>query len=84
MEPTDEVLSTFVPPPAWKNIPKYKDGVYTRENFPKLADMERFQVWMRVAGLPNFRKLYGQNKNGNLQKGRYLINIIDSKYMKLN
>jgi len=75
---TDEQISSFVPPPNWKkSFPKFANG-YTRENFPKLADMERFQVWMRVAGLPNFRKLYGQNKNTDLVKGRYAINITDT------
>ncbi|ORX43280.1 transcription regulator [Piromyces finnis] len=74
---TDEELKNLIPPPNWKkDFPQYKNG-YTRENFPRLADMERFQVWMRVAGLPNFRKLYGQNKNGSLPKGRYSIQIID-------
>jgi len=77
MQVTDEELKSIVPPPNWqKDFPQYKDG-YTRENFPKLADMERFQVWMRVAGLPNFRKLYGQNKDMNIVKGNYTIEVID-------
>jgi len=78
---TDEQLSSLVPPKNWQeHFPQYKNG-YTRENFPKLAEMERFQVWMRVAGLPNFRKLYGQNKNQNLEAGLYSIEINDSKYL---
>ncbi|ORX84228.1 Lem3/Cdc50 [Anaeromyces robustus] len=74
---TDDQLNSLIPPKNWqKDFPQYKNG-YTRENFPKLADMERFQVWMRVAGLPNFRKLYGQNKIQNLYTGLYSIEIYD-------
>ncbi|KAG4096463.1 Lem3/Cdc50 [Neocallimastix lanati (nom. inval.)] len=73
-----QIKSLFSPPPNWKKVfPKYNGG-YNRTNFPKLAEMERFQVWMRVAGLPNFRKLYGQNKNENLKEGIYDIEITDS------
>jgi len=75
-----QIKSLFSPPPNWKKVfPKYNGG-YNRTNFPKLAEMERFQVWMRVAGLPNFRKLYGQNKNENLKEGIYDIEITDSKF----
>jgi len=75
---SDGDINSLIPPPNWrKSIPEYKNG-YTRENFPKLADMERFQVWMRVAGLPNFRKLYGQNLNEDLRNGTYVIHINDN------
>jgi len=76
LEVNQEVLNTLIPPPAWQKFPQYKDGKYTSTNFPKLADMERFQVWMRVAGLPNFRKLYGQN-GGSLPAGNYTIQVVD-------
>jgi len=74
---TDEELDKLIPPPAWSVFPQYSSGRYTRENFPQLENMERFQVWMRVAGLPNFRKLYGQNKNEGLPKGTYTVTIKD-------
>lgn len=77
LQVNQEVVNTLIPPPAWKKFPQYRDGKYTVENFPRLADMERFQVWMRVAGLPNFRKLYGQNKDNDLPKGNYTIQIVD-------
>jgi len=35
---------------------------------------EHFIVWMRTAGLPNFRKLYGKISGG-LTAGAYIINI---------
>lgn len=31
---------------------------------------EHFIVWMRMAGLPNFRKLWGRIEGG-LEKGKY-------------
>lgn len=39
---------------------------------------ERFIVWMRPAGLPNFRKLYGRIKK-NVSPGTYKV-IIDNNY----
>lgn len=35
---------------------------------------EHFIVWMRTAGLPNFRKLWGRIENG-LEKGNYTVHI---------
>ena len=39
-----------------------------------LSPIEHFIVWMRTAGLPNFRKLYGVI-NEDLRAGSYIINI---------
>ncbi|KAG0261486.1 hypothetical protein BGZ95_004224 [Linnemannia exigua] len=36
---------------------------------------EHFQVWMRTAGLPNFRKLYSKNTDDDLLKGTYTMDI---------
>jgi len=70
----------LVPPPHWvTGFPEYKDG-YTEENFPDLKKWEHFQVWMRTAGLPNFRKLYSKNTSQDLKKGIYTIDITNSKY----
>ena len=40
--------------------------------------IEHFIVWMRTAGLPNFRKLWGRIENG-LEKGTYQLEI-DNQY----
>jgi len=65
----------IVPPPQWVNeMPQFKDG-YTKENFPDLKNWEHFQVWMRTAGLPNFRKLYSKNEDQDLLPGTYTIGI---------
>lgn len=36
---------------------------------------EHFQVWMRIAGLPTFRKLYGRNTQDSLLAGIYELQI---------
>ena len=39
--------------------------------------LEHFIVWMRTAGLPNFRKLYGKIDE-DLKKGSYDLNIVNN------
>jgi hypothetical protein len=75
---TDEVIkANLVPPPRWQAaFPKWRNG-YTAANLPDLGSWEAFQVWMRTAGLPNFRKLYGRNDEQNLAKGDYQIKIVN-------
>jgi len=36
---------------------------------------EHFIVWMRTAGLPNFRKLWGKIDTTGLEPGKYQIKI---------
>jgi hypothetical protein len=68
-------LSNIKPPPHWQTgFPQYANG-YTKENFPDLKHWEHFQVWMRTAGLPNFRKLYSKNEEVDLKPGVYTIDI---------
>ena len=50
---------------------------YTTDNIPDLSVDEHFQVWMRTAGLPTFRKLYGRF-DSDLEAGIYDISITDS------
>ena len=70
-------LASIVPPPNWRV--RYPDG-YTESNPPPdLRSDERFQNWMRTAGLPTFTKLYGRNDNDEMVKGTYRIVIGLSK-----
>jgi len=66
-------LSGIVPPPNWaKRFPNN----YTENNPPPdLRTDERFQNWMRTAGLPTFTKLWGRNDNQTMQQGTYRIII---------
>lgn len=57
-----------LPPPNWAE--RYPNG-YTE--WPQLKDDEHFQVWMRVAALPTFRKLWGRNDKDVMVAGTYEI-----------
>ncbi len=64
---------------------KYKrpsDPVGKNSNFYKSIQWqdvldEHFMVWMRPAGLPNFRKLWGRIQ-GDLLPGNYILSINNS------
>ncbi|KAJ6547183.1 cell cycle control protein [Mycena capillaripes] len=61
----------IVPPPNWQlRIPSYNES-----NMVDLKNDERFQNWMRTAGLPTFTKLYGRNDNDKMRAGTYQIII---------
>lgn len=52
---TDQVVA----PPSWRSRPDVNaDGSYV--SLPDLSRDAHFQVWMRVAGLPTFRKLWAR------------------------
>lgn len=61
-------ITDYLPPPNWHE--KYPNG-YTEENFPDLAADEHFHVWMRVAALPTFRKLWARNDDDVMKSGTY-------------
>lgn len=62
-----------VPPPNWAK--RFPGGVYTESlPPPDLSIDEHLQVWMRTAGLPSFRKLYGRYDQ-NIPKGTYEVDI---------
>ena len=66
-------LSSIVPPPNWQlRFPQNYTETYPP---PDLSTDERFQNWMRTAGLPTFTKLYGRNDTDPMQKGTYRIII---------
>ncbi|KAJ7632302.1 cell cycle control protein [Roridomyces roridus] len=65
--------SDIVPPPNWAlRFPEYNNDTLRPPNF---KTDERFQNWMRTAGLPTFTKLYGRNDNDVMTAGRYQIII---------
>lgn len=69
----------IVPPPFWRiAFPQFRDG-YTLENLPNLKEFHRLHVWMRTAGLPTFRKLWGSSET-QLFQGTWQINITQSIY----
>ncbi|RIB05320.1 CDC50/LEM3 family [Gigaspora rosea] len=71
---TSYELNQIVPPPDWANA--YPNGTYTADAPPPdLSTNELFQVWMRTAGLPDFRKLYSRNDTTALQAGLYDVSI---------
>ena len=74
-------ISEIVPPPNW--VKRYPNGQYTPE-YPPIdpSEDELFQVWMRLAGLPRFRKLYGINKNDTMAIGTYEL-VIDLCKLKI-
>jgi hypothetical protein len=66
----------FKNPPGFPNITGTPS--ISLDLFPDFIEDERFIVWMRVAALPTFRKLYGKITT-DLQKGTYLLNV-DCRY----
>ncbi|KAJ3539107.1 hypothetical protein NMY22_g4881 [Coprinellus aureogranulatus] len=66
-------LASIVPPPNWRA--RYPDGYTDSNPPPDLRGDERFQNWMRTAGLPTFTKLYGRNDNDEMVRGTYRIVI---------
>ncbi|KAI9013044.1 CDC50/LEM3 family [Gaertneriomyces semiglobifer] len=73
-----DLTVSFVPPPLWRVAWPEKWGPgYTKDNLPDLKKDERFQVWMRTAALPNFRKLYGRSDT-TLPAGIWEVTIRDT------
>lgn len=76
--PSKYALDQVRPPPywTWDATLVNSDGSYKR--LPDLQADERFQVWMRVAGLPTFMKPYGKRQS-ELPAGTYTVTI-DSNF----
>ncbi|TPX33245.1 hypothetical protein SmJEL517_g03849 [Synchytrium microbalum] len=70
-----QISSMLLPPPAWRStFAKWSNG-YNATNLPNLGTWERFQVWMRTAGLPTFRKLWGRNDASSLYPAVWQVQI---------
>jgi hypothetical protein len=65
-----------VPPPYWSE--KFPGGYTDQNPIPDLSVDEHFQVWMRTAGLPTFRKLFYRNDDEAMNPGRYQIAVYPS------
>ena len=57
----------------------YPDGYTNETGFPNLRDNEHFQVWMRIAALPTFRKLWARNDQEVMKSGKYTVIVYMSK-----
>lgn len=66
--------SQALPPPNWAL--RYPDGRFS-DSYPPpdLSTDEHFMVWMRTAGLPNFRKLWGRQDMLDMVPGWYHVEI---------
>jgi hypothetical protein len=56
---------------------KYKRSDNSEEIQWTDPEDEHFMVWMRLAGAPDFRKLWGKIDN-NISKGTYKVQIKDN------
>ncbi|KNZ47978.1 hypothetical protein VP01_59g5 [Puccinia sorghi] len=65
------------PPPYWAN--RYPNGYTDQTPIPDLSQDEHFQVWMRTAGLPTFRKLYFRQDTDRMLSGNYVMDIYMSQ-----
>ncbi|RCH78470.1 hypothetical protein CU098_000780, partial [Rhizopus stolonifer] len=66
--------SAIVPPPNW--IKRYPNSEYTSDYPPPdLSQDEHFMVWMHVAALPDFRKIWGRNDTSDLSAGRWRVTL---------
>ena len=67
---------------AWESDVKHKfknlkdDPDWYKKQWADIED-EHFIVWMRTAGLPNFRKLYGKIET-DLKPGVYELDIMNN------
>ncbi|OLY79594.1 Meiotically up-regulated gene 89 protein [Smittium mucronatum] len=71
---TDYQNDDVYPPPNWAS--KYPDGYTDKNPIPDISNDTHLHVWMRTAGLPTFRKLYGVNKVDTLKNGTYQVDVV--------
>jgi hypothetical protein len=74
---TSYTVNDVVPPPMWLKWRSdlIENGSY--KTLPALEKDERFMNWMKVSGLPTFRKLYGRIDT-TLPAGTYRVAINDN------
>ncbi|CCD34653.1 putative lem3 cdc50 family protein [Botrytis cinerea BcDW1] len=64
--------SDVIVPPNW--VERYPNN-YSDDYHPDLENDQAFQVWMRLAGLPTFSKLFQRNDDDTMTTGQYQVNI---------
>ncbi|PKI85888.1 hypothetical protein MVES1_000663 [Malassezia vespertilionis] len=76
----DYNVSDIVPPPFWRGAkgPFGYGDTYEEGKIFDPTQNEHFQVWMRTASFPTFRKLYQRNDDLPMAPGRYEIVIGDN------
>ena len=74
-------VSEIVPPPFWQGAEGpfgYPSGRYEEGKVFDPSKNEHFQVWMRTAAFPYFRKLYKRNDTDPMIPGRYSLVVEDN------
>lgn len=80
---SEEINFNLIPPPAWQiAFPELRNG-YTSENLIDISKYARLQVWMRLSGLPKFKKMWGVNSVNGLAQGTWEISMTDSFNMSM-
>jgi len=74
------INQNLIVPPAWRTGFAWKGwsngyDVTKPNGYPRLGEWERFQVWMRTAGLPTFRKLWGRNDTATMTAGSWTLDV---------
>ncbi|OAJ40939.1 hypothetical protein, variant 1 [Batrachochytrium dendrobatidis JEL423] len=74
-----QIPTMILPPPQWRKAwPDVWGNGYNSTNVPDISKWERLHVWMRKAGLPHFRKLWGRNNTSTLDQGIWEVSIVDN------
>ena len=76
VQPTKYRLDQVRAPPYWRNRADVDPATGKYRTLPDLGLDERFLNWIRLSGLPTFRKLYGKCTH-KIPPGTYTISIQD-------
>ncbi|ORX54140.1 CDC50 family protein [Hesseltinella vesiculosa] len=68
-------VNDIVPPPNWQS--RFPNGSYSEQYPPPdlATTMDRLKVWMTLAAMPDFMKLWGKNDVQDLPMGRYRVHV---------
>jgi hypothetical protein len=77
VQPSKYTVDQVRAPPYWRNRADVDPATGKYKAMPDLGLDERFLNWIRLAGLPTFRKLHGKCPQ-TIPPGEYTIDIIDN------